>query len=346
MVNDGYLNCDVANGKKANDTISFGYEALLVYGIDEIADMEIGFDITDDDYNHTYSGPRQMKTSAFDTHDYEADCYQTAISSGIALSAFGYEVMHFSQDVLYDQNGVKLRSSGLLRSRDGETALLLELENTTDSMVYVSTSDIAINGLVVTSSTWSSDAINPDKRRVVEVILSSALDAAHWSAYGLAEVGSVSLSLAQRNEDGVELALETPVEIVIPGAKAAFDGTGTEVYNSSGLRIVAKAVQKAPSDYSGDLHVLLLAENHSGGALAIDDAYDSLSVNGFMTDYSFYSQELKDGASAALVIQLWEFSLEENQITAASDIREIEMGLEIKKGYTSVDEPTVTLVFE
>lgn len=54
MVPEGYLNCDVAAGKKANDTISIGYDTLMLYGIYEIADIEIGFDISDDDYNHTY----------------------------------------------------------------------------------------------------------------------------------------------------------------------------------------------------------------------------------------------------------------------------------------------------
>lgn len=346
MVNDGYLNCDVANGKKANDTISFSYDALMLYGINEIADMEIGFSMTDDDYNSTYSGPRQMKTSVFDTHDYESDHYQEAITSGVAMNTYGYEVAHFSQDALYDQNGVKLLSSGLLRNQNGETALLLELENTTDSMVYVSTSDIAINGLVVNSSTWSSDAINPGKHRIVEVVLSSVFDDAYWGIYGLTDVGSVSLSLAQRNEDGAELALETPVEIVIPGAAATFDGNGTEIYNSGGLRIVSKTVQEDPSEYSSNLYVLLLAENNSGRALAIDDAYDSLSVNGFITDYSFSGQELADGESAALVLQLWESSLEENEIVSASEVQEIEMGFEIKEGYTTIDEPTVTIAFE
>ena len=73
MVDEGYLNCDVANGKKANDVIRFSYEALMAYGIQEIADMEIGFSITDDEYNSTYSGPRALRTSAADTHDYTPD---------------------------------------------------------------------------------------------------------------------------------------------------------------------------------------------------------------------------------------------------------------------------------
>ena len=204
MVNEGYLNCDVANGKKANDTISFSYGTLMLYGINEIADMEIGFDMSDDDYNHTYSGPRQLKTSAFEAHDYAADHYQEAITSKAAMRTYGYEVLHFSQDIPYDQNGVKLLSSGVIRNQDGETALLLELENTTDSMVYLSTSEIAINGLLVNDSIWSSNAINPGKRCIVDVELSAVLDPAYWEGYGITQVGTISLSLAQRNEDGAE----------------------------------------------------------------------------------------------------------------------------------------------
>ena len=346
MIDDGYLNCDVANGKKANVSISFNYDALMLYGIDEIADMEIGVSMTDDDYNTTYSGPRQLKTSAAETHDYSTDHYQKAITSEAAMNTYEYEMVHFSQDALYDQKGVRLLSSGIMANREGETALLLELENTTDSVVYLSTSDIAINGLLVNSSTWSTNAINPGKRCIVDADLSAALASAYWNTYGITQVGAVSLSLGQRNIDGIEIAAKTPIEVVVPDVNASFDGAGTEVYNSNGLKIIFKDIAKDPSDYSSDLHVLLLAENNSGKTLTINNAYDSLSVNRFMTDYSYYSQELKDGQSAVIEIKLWESSLADNQIVSVSDIQEIEFGLEIKDGYTAIDEPKLTLVFE
>ena len=73
MVPEGYLNCDVAAGKKANDTISIGYDTLMLYGIYEIADIEIGFDISDDDYNHTYTGPRTIQTTAVDSPFFEIE---------------------------------------------------------------------------------------------------------------------------------------------------------------------------------------------------------------------------------------------------------------------------------
>ena len=244
MVDDGYLNCDVANGKKANGTIKFSYDSLMLYGIDEIADLEIGFDMSDDNYNHTYSGPIQLKTSAYETHDYSTDHYQETITSGAAMSTYGYEMLHFSQDPLYDRNGVKLLSSGVMKNSDGSTALLLELQNTTDSMVYVSTSDIAINGLTVEPSTWSSDAVNPGKCRIVDVQLSSVLDPEIWDIYGIGDVGSVSVTLGQKNGEGREIAPKTPIEIVVPGANAGYDAAGTEAYNKDGLRIIAKAVME------------------------------------------------------------------------------------------------------
>ena len=147
----------------------------------------------------------------------------------------------------------------------------------------------------------------------------------------------------QDNEVVVGIGEKVPGGRLLSEGNSAFDASGKEVYNSNGLRIVAKSVQEQKD--SVDLFVLMLAENNSGKTLTLDDAYDSLSVNGFMTDYYCDSQELKNGESAVLVIQLQESSLEENQITSASDVQEIEVGFEIREGYTTIDEPTLTLQF-
>lgn len=345
MVDDGYLNCDVANGKKANGTIKFSYDSLMLYGIDEIADLEIGFDMSDDDYNHTYSGPIQLKTSAYETHDYSTDPYQETITSGAAMNTYGYEMICFNQDSQYDRNGVKLLSSGVMKNSDGSTALLLELQNTTDSMVYISTSDIAINGLTVEPSTWSSDAVNPGKSRIVDVQLSSVLDPENWDIFGITEIGSVSLSLGQKNGEGREIAPKTPIEIVVPGANAGYDATGTEIYNKDGLRIIAKAVKKDSASYSDEMYMYLLAENRSGKTLSVSDQYNSLSVNGYMTDCIGFTQELEDGQAAVLSIWLMSSSLEQNQITSPEEIQEIEFTLEVKDGYTTVDEAKLTIPY-
>lgn len=345
MINSGYLNCDVASGKKANDFISFKYDGLMLYGINEIADMEIGFDISDEDYNDTYTGPRQVKTSAFTSHDYSTDYYQAAIASRAVMHTYGYDIKHFSQDTLYDDNGVKLISSGLFVNRDGDTMLLLELENTTSDMVDMVTSDIALNGLVVESYSLSRCTINPGKRGIVDVNLSDVFATEYWSAYGINEIGSVSLSLSQRDSEGTSITDAVPVEVVVPNVKAEYDSSGEEVYNQGGLSIVAKTILENSSEYIDDLNVLLLAENNSGKTLSVHDVYNSLSVNGFMTDYSYYSKEIENGQSAALVIKLRESSLEDNKIASVSEIKEVEIGFEIKEGYTTIDEAVINIPF-
>lgn len=346
MTNDGYLNCEVAAGKKANDSISFSYDELTLYGITDISDIEIGFYTSDDDYNYTYYTPRQIKTSIFELHDYSKNCYQETISSAAAMNTYNYDITYFSTDSLYNENSVKLLSSGIMVNRDGETALLVEFENTNDSMIDMSISDIAINGLMVNSSTWSSDAINPGKRCIIDIDLSSALDSEYWDIYGINEVGSVSISLKQYNADGDEITEEIPIEIAISKKTAEYDTNGKEVYNNNGLRIVAKTVMEDTSEYSSDMYILLLAENTGKNTLSIDDVYDSLSVNGYMTDYSYYSQEIKSGESAVIEIKLWESSLKKNNIGSVSDIKEVEIGFEIISGRDTIDEPTVTILFE
>lgn len=91
-----------------------------------------------------------------------------------------------------------------------------------------------------------------------------------------------------------------------------------------------KAIAKDPSDYSSDLHLFLLAENRSGKALIIKYAYDSLSVNSFMSNYSHYSKELRDGESSVIESKQWESSLSYNQTTSVSDIQELRSKMAIR----------------
>lgn len=345
MISDGYLNCDVAAGKKANDSLSFGYNSLMLYGINKIADIEIGFDISDEDRNKTYSGPRQIVTTAYDGYNYSKDSYLDTITSDAAMNTYNYEMACFSEDTLYEANGINLLSSGVMINQDGDHILLLELENTTSDMIYVSTTDIILNGLAIYDSTWSNNAINAGKCSVVDVDLSSVLDEEYGEAYDITDIGSVKLSLIQKDSEGSILVEATSMEVIIPESAEKYDATGTEIYNIDGLRIVSKAVLESHSEYNSDMYVLLLVDNNSGSDVTIDDVHDSLSVNGYMTDYFFYSKEINDGESAAMKIRLDETSLEDNGIAATSDITEVEVGLEIKQGSNTVDEPVVKITF-
>ena len=65
----------------------------------------------------------------------------------------------------------------------------------------------------------------------------------------------------------------------------------TVLMDESGVKITATGLPYTA--YSVDLQLTI--ENNSGKALTIGEAYGFLSVNGFMTDYSYSSQKLGDG---------------------------------------------------
>lgn len=347
MVPEGYLSCDVAAGKKANDTISIGYDTLMLYGIYEIADIEIGFDISDDDYNHTYTGPRTIQTTAAENYDYDTPCYRESIASKESQAEYDYSVPYFSADAVYEESGLVIASQAVMENKDGESILLLEVVNTTDEIVGVSTTNIDINGLHVCDSTWSYDSINPGKTAIVDIDLSSVLEPEYWEIYGIAEVGNVALKISFKDGDSNEVANPAHISIDIPGAESTFSMEGTEIYNDNGIRIVSKGVFADPSEYSDDLHILLVAENTSGKTLALHDVYDSLSINDYMATYSFYTTTMEDGSYVMIDILLWGYGLDDINISEPSEVKTVEFSLSIKdQNYKEVDEVTVALTNE
>lgn len=347
MIPEGYLNCDVAAGKKANDTISIGYDTLMLYGIYEIADIEIGFDISDDDYNHTYTSPRTIQTTAVDSYNYETPYYRENIASKESQAEYDYSVPYFSADAVYEESGLVIASQAVMENKDGESILLLEVVNTTDEIVGVSTTNIDINGLRVCDSTWSYDSINPGKTAIVDIDLSSVLESEYWEIYGIAEVGNVALKISFKDGDSNEVANPAHISIDIPGAESTFSMEGTEIYNDNGIRIVSKGVFADPSEYSDDLHILLVAENTSGKTLALHDVYDSLSINDYMATYSFYTTTMEDGSYVMIDILLWGYGLDDINISEPSEVKTVEFSLSIKdQNYKEVDEVTVALTNE
>lgn len=344
MLETGYINCDVVAGKKAKGTISFDYDLLMLCGIYEIADIEIGFDIRDDDYNHIYSGPRQVKTSIADGYDYEVVGYRKTIANEVLQNMLGYRVSFLSDEILYNQNGLAVVYNCLMVNANGEAFLMLEVENSSAESVVVTSSDIYLNGLGIYSSTWSSDIINPGKTGAVELNLSDMLDGNSWDAYGLQEIGAVSLSLNFTNTDGNFLSSPAVIMSGNPNALSGFDKGGREVYNSNDIRIVMKDIVESDSDYRDDMYILFYIENNAADTISLNEVYKSFSVNGYMMDYTMSTVTVKGGTCSALEIMLWESDLEENGIASSDEINEIEFSIEIRDSYNNkIDEAVISV---
>lgn len=346
MIDDGYLNVDVSAGKKANETISFNIEGLSLYGITEIADIQIGFDISDDDRNHTYSGSKQVKTSAADSYDYATDTYIKSINSGVLETIYDCTIDYFAEDRPFDQGGIQIVSETLMTNKDGKKVIFLEIENHSSESVYGAASNISVNGLIVYNGIWSTDSINPGARRIMDLSLSSMLDEAYWNAFGISDIGEVTCSFAVKDSDYNEINVPQEICITIPGVTSSLDVSGMELYNENGIRFISKGMVEDSSKYSDDIHMLLLVENNSSEVIKVDDVYDSLSVNGFMTDYIVYSTKVPVGRCAMIDVKIQDSSLEKNGITQIEDITEVEISFEIEDDRRkTIAEPKLSIQY-
>lgn len=343
MVDDGYLNADVAAGKKAAETVKFSTDTLEELGFSRIADVELGFCVTSgllEDYLET--GPRQIRTSAADGYDYGLDTYRQTI--GKTLTRLGLTLEGDSGEVAFDQRGVRVLSQTLVASPEGKRALLVEVENTSENPVYTSVGGVSINGLHVQSGAWSTDWLSPGKRRVISMDLSAMADEACRAAFGLEEVGEVAYSFEIEDMDFDTLTVPQVLTLTVPGGKSSYDGSGEELCRTDGVRVVAKGLIPDAREYSDDVHVLLLVENELTEQITFDVRYGTVSVNGYMTDAICYSRAVAPGQGGMLDVRLLGTSLEGSGIRGAEDIEEVELTIEAENNNRrTVAEPVVVI---
>jgi len=345
MIDEGYINANVSSGKTAKESASFSIDELEVYGINCIADIQLGFDIQDDTGNHFYSGPVQVKSSIADEYDYSSDTYTEAINNGILSALYDYSVDYFAETELYNQGDIRIISETLVTNTDGEKTIYLEIENDSASMVYGIAEKVSVNGLIVYSGTWSSDAINPGTRRIMDISVSNLLDTSYWEALGISDIGNMTLDFGVKDSD--YNYLNSPVEISVDVSEkdSSFDDSGEEIYSGTGVRMISKGLVEDSAESDGDIHMLLLVENTGDETFTIEDSYDSLSMNSFMLDYIMYSAEIPSGKIAIIDVEVDKSSLEENEISKTSEITESEMTFEITDSDYNTIEIKVTISY-
>lgn len=342
MVPKGYVNEDIAPGKKASETVYFDYDYLKLLGIFQIAEIQMDFTIQDENYDTLMeTGPLILHTSGYSDYRPYAETFASILPSPAAVQTFGYTVDFFTQEQLYADGGIRTVCGGII-SREGEYSLFLELENTTDALIIGRLSNISINGLQLQFGTRTADAISPGMHCVSSVNLSDILSKNTADLFGIQQISSVSFDLSILDESGNDLTSPQTLTLSVPDTQPALDTSGTEIANEHGLRLVSKGLSRDDFEYSDDLHILLLAENQTGEYLTAEDVYNSLSVNGFMTDCFFYSTEVAPGQFALLDIELPSYALDDNELTF-DNIQEAEIQLKISRGNAALGVITLKI---
>lgn len=153
MITGTSLSCDVAPGKKANDSLVLFSSDLENSGIDTFASIEFKFHVFEsDDWDTLFDTPAiQLETSLAQTYTQRYD------DSGTTL---------------YEEDGLRIVCPGLREDSVFGPEILLYIENQSDLDITVQIRDLSINGFMVMSS-LSSDVL-AGKRAYTEITLFSS----------------------------------------------------------------------------------------------------------------------------------------------------------------------------
>jgi hypothetical protein len=348
MLDYAYLGEKVLAGKKSNENLSFDVQELALLGITEISDISVCFDIEDDNYDtYLQTGPVQIKTSLYDAQN--TDSYFDALTGNSALAdLYGYSLVYAAQDELYNQDGVRLCSEVLVEDSEGERYLLLEVENTSQDILYTSIGDVSINGLGVYPYNWTTETVNPGTRLVIDLSLDYIMEDLYWDAFGITDISDIAFSLDVRDTDYNVLSSQQFCQVSITDTASPLNTEGTVVYDDNGLQITSKGLYNSDSIYyySDDTYLLFLVKNDSDEPLCLDVYYDTVSVNGYMIDFWCTYVQIPAGQYSILEVELDADSLTDAGIEQLSDITDLELTFEISDtDYNILSEPTVTLTF-
>ena len=150
MVSD-FFSCEVAAGKKANDTLYFSSTELSDAGIEEIGKIEIYFYVYDSEtYDRVYESECvTIKTSAYE-------------SIGADRKDDGY--------VLCEGKDIKIVGRYVEQYGWLGKAIVLYIENNRNENVIVSCKEMSINGYMV--SGWLYESVYAGKYAVTEISIS------------------------------------------------------------------------------------------------------------------------------------------------------------------------------
>ena len=347
MTDDGYLNLDVSAGKKANDTIKFKINELQLFGISEIAEIQLSIEVQDDDYNRFYTGPMKISTSIADKYDFAKNSFATVMQNGVFEYLAKSTIEYYTAVDMYDQEGIQIVSQGLVTNDAGERILMYEVVNNSEQFVYFNSANLAINDLKIYGYTCGDKSINPGARRVVALVLSNYLENEYAELYGVADIAQVSIDCKLKDIIFQDLTKQKGVTFVFEETMPPLNMDGVEVYNDDNIRIISKGLYESPSEYNEDVHLLLTFENKTSEKLALSIEYDSVSVNEYMIDYYTYDASKTDaGKCSVLKLEIDEDSLTDNAIEGIDAITNVEFELKVRnEAYKELELPIIKVEF-
>lgn len=254
-------------------------------------------------------------------------------------AADGDSQVTVAEQVLVDQDGVKVTATGMSETLSG-LALELKIENNSDKAVTVQPRDVAVNGIMFSSASFSSDVAAGKTANTELEFYSSELENA-----GVATIGTMELKIAVVDGESWEDVFTTE-QITVP---TSADGTFEQTYDDSGFlaidqdgyKVIVKKLDSEDSFWGADIYVYV--ENNSDKDVTIQTR--DVSINGVMTEPMF-SCEVLAGKKAFDTITFLQSDLDDNKITDITDMELYFTIFDSNSWDTLVDTDIVSVKFE
>ncbi|MDO4650898.1 MAG: hypothetical protein Q4B26_19855 [Eubacteriales bacterium] len=344
MVSDGYIYEEVAAGKKTNEKAVFKLNELQAYGINSIADIELGIYTIDANYNNTYYEPKKIITSAADTYDYLADTYKRSMEDGVLESLSNCKIDYWNTDQIYSRESVSIESVALVTNHEGEQSVFIEFVNESDQMVNANISSVAVNNLVLYGGAWSSSAVNSGAKKIAEIRLNNLLDQEYQELVDVGEVSSISFDLVMQDTDDEDITTTDNIAVNISADPSSYEVSGIPLVDKNEIKLTEIGIVEDKSSYSSfSYHIIYAVENRTSDSVMAQCEYGSLSINDYMIDFYDFSGKTPSGKTGLLIVDLYEDDIEEAGISSVEDIEKIDITFRVNdKHYERLLEETVT----
>lgn len=325
MFNGGYATGSVDGGKKTIETVKFSYDEMFIYGIDKIAEIQLGIMFEDDDYNRIYGGDVPIKTTAYDGYDFNKNYFVEQVKSKAIEKAYKCKIDDYKEEEFFNSDGIKVLSAMTLTNKDGDSSLALDIYNDSSEIIYVNFGDLNVNKLAMPYGMYGGGYILPKKHMIS---VSNIQQDDIWPVLGIEKVNDVQFEIKLSNKTHNEQeTINTKKDVIIKYSEGTSDfmSTGKEILNNDYVRIIFKGFTKSYDD----LIMYLICENKTGDMIQLSDDYDSLSINDMMTDYSYFGNDIAAGSCGVMEIRLYDEALKKNKISSEDDIEKLEITLKI-----------------
>ncbi len=340
---DTPLDVELAPESQEDAVLSFPVEELMRYGIRQVAVLQLGFQIWEEDGAAFETGPAEIRTSAYGHFDADADPYQAALEQG--AFAEGSQIVYMDTTERFGQQDVHMVSAAVVSQENSGPRLLLEVANRSEETARGQVAGLSLNGLGIFYGSGTVDNIHPGATRIVEIPLQLGMSGETMEAYGISEISRIAFDFALIDRDGQALGEPEAITLAVSEPETAFDASGQEVYSGDGVQILSKGLQ---ADSNGDATLLFLIQNQGEEELQVGYQEGSLSLNGTDTQASSQAAAaLPAGGTSVFYVQVASADRDASGILEPADIRTAKLTFEIQDAAGSVlAEPEAEISYQ